>query len=163
MQQSNTARNQHPKKSHSPFSYWMGGKGEGIAANSLERGWIDESMVKEYKVRAVDDAGMIIPEYSLTTLTENWTDFINKMSQLEFVCHSLGCKGLITTKYHAEFAGEGIEYSWGLFKAMYRNYPLVSKKGKWNVDVLVLICKGCPDKRSGAEILQNGKELYDHV
>jgi hypothetical protein len=25
---------QHPKKSYSPFSYQMGGKGEGIAANS---------------------------------------------------------------------------------------------------------------------------------
>ncbi len=139
------------------------GKGKGLLQILWERGWIDESMVKEYKVRVVDDVGMIIPEYSLTTLMENWTDFINEMSQLEFVCHSLGCKGLITTKYHAEFAGEGIKYSWGLFKAMYRNYPLVSKKGKWNVDALVLICKGCPDKRSGAEILQNGKELYDHV
>ena len=54
---------------------------------------------------------MIIPQYSLTTLMESCTDFKNEMSQLEFVCHSLGCKALITTKYHAEFAGEGIEYS----------------------------------------------------
>jgi hypothetical protein len=62
---------------------------------------------------------------------ENCTDFKNEMSQLEFVCHSLGCKALITTKYHAVFAGEGIEYSWGLSisKTMYRKYPLVSKKG----------------------------------
>ncbi len=35
-QQSSTARNRHPKKSYSPISYHqMGGKGEGIAANSL--------------------------------------------------------------------------------------------------------------------------------
>ena len=39
-----------------------------------------------------------------------------------------------------EFAGEGIEYSWGLSKAMYRKYPLVSKKGKRNFDALVLKC-----------------------
>jgi hypothetical protein len=83
---------------------------------------------------------MIIPEYSLTTLMENCTDFKNEMSQLEFVCHSLGCKALITTKYHVEFAGEGIEYSWGLSKAMYRKYPLVSKKGKRNFDALALKC-----------------------
>jgi hypothetical protein len=83
---------------------------------------------------------MIIPEYSHTTLMENCTDFKNEMSQLEFVCHSLGCKALITTKYHVEFAGEGIEYSWGLSKAMYRKYPLVSKKGKRNFDALALKC-----------------------
>ena len=47
---------------------------------------------------------------------------------------------MITTKYHAEYAGEGIEYSWGLSKAMYRKYPLVSKKGKRNFDALALKC-----------------------
>lgn len=75
-----------------------------------------------------------------STLMESCTDFKTEMSQLEFVCHSLGCKALITTKYHAEFAGEGIEYSWGLSKAMYRKYPLVSKKGKRNFDALVSKC-----------------------
>ena len=75
----------------------------------MERGCIDESMIKEYKLRAVDDAGKIIPQYSLATLMESCTDFKNEMSQLEFVCHSLDGKALITTKCHAEFAGEGIE------------------------------------------------------
>ncbi len=154
--------NTQKRVTHHLVTRWEG-KGKGMLQILWERGWIDESMVKEYKVHAEDDVGMIIPEYSLTLLMENCTDFKSEMSQLEIVCHSIGCKALITTKYHAEFAGEGIKYSWGLFKAMYRNYPLVSKKGKWNVDALVLICKGCPDKRSGAEILQNGKELYDHV
>jgi len=37
----------------------------------------------------------------------------NEKSQLEYVCESLGVEALITTKYHAEYAGEGIEYSWG--------------------------------------------------
>jgi hypothetical protein len=47
---------------------------------------------------------------------------------------------LITTKYHAEYAGEGIEYSWGLSKAMYRKKPLESKKGKDNFHSLVHKC-----------------------
>ncbi len=55
--------------------------------------------------------------------------FKHEMSQLEFICHSLGCKAFTITKYHAEYTGEGIEYLWGLSKAMYRRYPLVSKKG----------------------------------
>jgi hypothetical protein len=116
------------------------GKGKGLMQILWERGWIDELMVKEYKVHVVDDVGIIIPEYSLTTLMENCTDFKNEMSQLDFVCHSLGLKALITTKYHAEFAREGIEYSWGLAKAMFRKYPLVSKKGKQNFDALVSKC-----------------------
>jgi len=64
----------------------------------------------------------------------------NEKSQLEYVCESLGVEALITTKYHAEYAGEGIEYSWGASKAVYRRYPLASKKGKENFDKLVSKC-----------------------
>jgi hypothetical protein len=39
-----------------------------------------------------------------------------------------------------EFAGEGIEYSWGFSKALYIRYPLESKKGKRNFDALVSKC-----------------------
>ena len=35
---------------------------------------------------------------------------------------------MITTKYHAEYAGEGVEYSWGFSKALYRRHPLAQKK-----------------------------------
>jgi hypothetical protein len=95
-------------------------------------------MLKEYKVHAVDNAGMLIPEYPLTTLMEECMDFQHEMLQLEFICHGLGYTALITTKYHAEFSGEGIEYSWGLSKAMYRKYPLVLKKGKQDLMLLSL-------------------------
>jgi len=46
-------------------------------------------------------------------MMENCFDFANEMSQLEFVCKSLGGRAVITTKFHAEYAGEGVEYSWG--------------------------------------------------
>jgi hypothetical protein len=52
-------------------------------------------------------------------MLETCTDFANEMTQLEFVCQSLGTEALITTKYHAEYAGEDIEYSWGAAKAVY--------------------------------------------
>jgi len=35
------------------------GKGKGLLQILWERGWLDESMAKEYKVRTLDDAGMI--------------------------------------------------------------------------------------------------------
>ncbi len=59
-------------------------------------------------MRTVDDVGMLTPEYSLATLMDDCTDFKHEMLQLKCVCHSLGCKVLITSKIHAEFAGEGI-------------------------------------------------------
>jgi hypothetical protein len=67
-------------------------------------------------------------------------DFENEVSQLEYVGQSLGVMVLITTKYHAEYAGEGIEYSWGYSKAIYRRAPLSAKKGKDNFDALVNKC-----------------------
>ena len=52
----------------------------------------------------------MIPELSLARLMENCFDFANEMYQLEFVCKSLGVMAVITTKFHAEYAGEGVEY-----------------------------------------------------
>ena len=37
-----------------------------------------------------------------------------------------------STKCHPELAGEGIEYSWGRAKSVYRRAMLVDKKGKEN-------------------------------
>ena len=47
---------------------------------------------------------------------------------------------IITTKYHAEYAGEGIEYSWGYSKSLYRRHPLAAKKGRDNFIKLVDKC-----------------------
>ena len=78
------------------------GKGKGLLQILWERGWLNESLIKQYKLRMEDDAGVLIPEFSLAHMMESCTDFQNEMSQLEFICHKLGCKVLITTKYHAE-------------------------------------------------------------
>jgi len=74
-------------------------------------------------------------------MLDSCVDFANKTTQLEYICKSLGAEALITMKYHAEYAGEGIEYSWGAAKAMYCCYPtLASKKGKEKVVDLMLKC-----------------------
>ncbi len=105
-----------------------------------ERGWINMNKLNEYKLAVQDNAGFVVPEYSLSVLMGRCTDFANEKTQLEFGCKSLGMEALITTKYPAEYAGEGIEYSWGASKAVYRKSPLTSKKGKEYVDKLVSKC-----------------------
>jgi hypothetical protein len=116
------------------------GKGKGMLQILYERGWICEEQLHRYKKKVVDDAGLIVKEYSLEHLLATCTDFANEQTQLEYVCSRLGVRVLITTKYHAEYAGEGIEYSWGAAKAIYRRYPLHSKKGKENFLGLVSKC-----------------------
>jgi hypothetical protein len=105
-----------------------------------EQVWINVNRLSEYKMMLQDDAGFIIKDYSLSILMGSCTDFANKKSQLEYVCQSLGIEALITTKYHAKYAGEGIKYFWGASKAVYHRYPSACKKGKANFDSLVAKC-----------------------
>ena len=55
---------------------------------------------------------------------------MNETTQLEFMAEQLGVKVILTTRYHAEFAGDGIEYAWGVSKSVYRKIPLQDKIGK---------------------------------
>ena len=99
-----------------------------------ERGWIDVSKLAKYQKEVVDDNDKVVHEFSLVAMMDSAPDFIAEMSQLEYVCKELGnragikVEAVMTTKYHAEYAGEGIEYSWGYSKALYRRQPLEKKK-----------------------------------
>ena len=65
-------------------------------------------------------------------------DFLaEEMTALQHVGKELGVSVIITPKFHAEMAGEGIEYSWGVAKSVYRHKPLESKKGKTSFKALV--------------------------
>ena len=116
------------------------GKGKGLLQVLWERGWVDDSKASQYKKVVTDDAGFPVKEFSLEMMLDSCIDFVNEKTQMEFVCDSLGAEALITTKYHAEYAGEGIEYSWGAAKAIYRRYPLAAKKGKEKFVGLVSKC-----------------------
>ena len=124
---------------HSVKAGWMG-KGKGYLQVLWERGHIDEKRLNEYKVRTEDDDGKLIPDLSLLHMMETCIDFASEVSQLEHVGQLLGVRVMITTKYHAEYAGEGVEYSWGFSKSVYRRHPLSAKKGKDHFDALVEKC-----------------------
>jgi len=84
---------------HRTVSGWQG-KGKGLLQILWERGFIDENKIRSYKVRSNNEDGNMIPEMSLAHLMENCFNFDNEMSQLEFVCKSLGVRAVITAKFH---------------------------------------------------------------
>ena len=117
------------------------GKGKGLLQVLWERGWIDVNKLDKYRMSGVvDGTGIVHNEFSLPHIMENCTDFANELSQLQHVCNELGVTAVTTTKYHAEYAGEGIEYSWGASKSLYRRQPLASKRSKASFDALVNKC-----------------------
>lgn len=116
------------------------GQNKGLYQVCVERGWANPEEKHKYKIVATDTDGNILPDYSLLHLVENFPDFKSETSQLEHICSKLGCEAIITTKYHAEFAGEGIEYTWGLSKLHFRRYPLEQKDSKQRFHALVRKC-----------------------
>lgn len=82
---------------------------------------------------ATDDDGEVLEgaeEWSLRVLMASCLDFAEEMTALQHVGNELGASVIISPKFHAELAGEGIEYSWGVTKGLYRRKPLHSKRSK---------------------------------
>ena len=67
-------------------------------------------------------------------------DFAQELTALQHVGSELGVSVIITPKFHCELAGEGIEYSWGVTKGVYRRKPLNSKRSKESFKALVHEC-----------------------
>ena len=92
-----------------------------------EKGCINEDDEVRYKYMATDDDGEEIEDYSLLRLIEGCLDFADEMTEMEVRGKELGATVLCTTKYHAEMAGEGIEYSWGVSKSRFRKIRISDK------------------------------------
>ena len=120
------------------------GQPKGLLQVLWERGWIDEGQLQKYTmVPATDDDGQVLDgaeEWSLRVLMASCLDFAEEMTALQHVGNELGVAVIISPKFHAELAGEGIEYSWGITKALYRRKPLHSKRSKESFKRLVLEC-----------------------
>jgi hypothetical protein len=67
-------------------------------------------------------------------------DFRDEETALQFLGRTIGVTVDCTPKFHAELAGEGIEYSWGFAKQLYRRKPVKLKKGRANFKALVRQC-----------------------
>jgi hypothetical protein len=120
------------------------GQAKGLLHVLWERGWINQNHLAKYTMDpAKDDDGEILEgaEYfSLRFLMASCLDFAEELTALQHVGKELGVEVIIMPKFHAELAGEGIEYSWGITKGVYRRKPLKSKKGKESFKALVDEC-----------------------
>jgi hypothetical protein len=117
------------------------GRAKGLLQVLWERGWIDVSQLDRYSMEpATDENGQVLEgaeEWSLKCLMASCLDFAEELTALQHVGSQLGVSVIITPKFHAELAGEGVEYSWGITKGLYRRKPLLSKKGKESFRKLV--------------------------
>ena len=120
------------------------GQPKGLLQVLWERGWIDDGKLDKYTMDPSTDAdGEIIEgaeEWSFRILMASCLDFAQELTALQHVGSELGVSVIITPKFHCELAGEGIEYSWGVSKSLYRRKPLISKKGKEAFKALVAEC-----------------------
>ena len=105
---------------------WMG-KPKGMRQILWERGWIDEGNIEKYQKIVVYEDGEVDDEYSLSVLMASCYDFQHELTEIESLAQKLGVKVMCTTKYHAEIAGEGIEYAWGVAKSLFRKIRISTK------------------------------------
>jgi hypothetical protein len=115
---------------------WVG-KPKGMLQILWERGFIDtaaktpQEAAEFYTVNGRKDAfGNILENTSLKKLMQRLTDFIEEETLLQYHGRLQGAIVDRTPKCHPEMAGEGIEYSWGCAKGMYRRLPFKCKRNK---------------------------------
>jgi len=83
-----------------------------------------------------NEAGKV--EYS--SVLSMCLDFLEEKTCLMYLGEHLNVEVDRSTKCHPELAGEGIEYTWGRAKGLYRKARLLDKKGKENFLALVKRC-----------------------
>jgi hypothetical protein len=116
---------------------WVG-KPKGIKQVLWEQGLLDPSVTYVSKVKKNDPNHEGKVEYS--AVLADCTDFLEEKTSLTYLGERLGIEVDRSTKCHPELAGEGIEYSWGRAKSVYRRAKLAEKKGKENFRRLVKSC-----------------------
>ena len=123
---------------------WQG-KPKGVLQVLWERGLIESKALDKYTVdgRRNVITGKVDLQYSLRQILANCRDFKDKETALQHLGRQLGVTVLLTPKFHAELAGEGVEYSWAHGKAFYRRLPVSKKRGRDNFKQLVKDCT-CP-------------------
>ena len=120
---------------------WQG-QPKGLLQVLWERGLIPEHSLERYTLDGRKDTitGVVDLHYSLRNLLAECTDFKEEETALQYLGTQLGVTVQLTPKFHAELAGEGVEYSWAHAKAFYRCVPVSRKRGRENVKDLVKEC-----------------------
>jgi hypothetical protein len=112
------------------------GKAKGLRQILWERGLLDPEL-KYTKQGPTDEDGNVDCSKSLTCLMRACPDFRNEKNALQHLGDQLGVVVLSTPKYHAELAGEGVEYMWALCKNWFKRQPLNKRKSRADFKKLV--------------------------
>ena len=62
------------------------------------------------KIKKDDADGAVDEELSIQCLIKSCLDFTNEIAELQPMGEKMGVRVISTTKFHAEMAGDGIEY-----------------------------------------------------
>ena len=112
---------------------WVG-QPKGLLQVLSERGLTERGSLEKYTLDGRKDniTGTIYLQCLLHHIMTECTDFKHGESALQYLGSQVGVKVLLTPKFHAELAGERVEYTWAHAKAYYRRMPLSRKRGKEN-------------------------------
>ena len=112
-------------------------RAKGLRQVLWERGLLDP--LQSYTVNGPKDIdGMVDPMRSYKSLMSNCMDFRTELTALQNLGNLLGVAVGATLKYHAELAGEGIEYVWALSKNWFKRQPLAKRKKQADFKELVI-------------------------
>jgi hypothetical protein len=91
----------------------------------------NENTDKVHTIDGQKDAlGVLNQDFSLKSLLGSCVDFDEEETMLQSMGRKMGALIDRTLKYHPDFAGEGIKYSWGCAKHYYQRLPLEEKRKK---------------------------------
>ncbi|KAG7354913.1 hypothetical protein IV203_004269 [Nitzschia inconspicua] len=131
---------------------WVG-EPKGLLQVARERGLIDHNNHHLYSANPKKNAdGTLNDEKSLRSIVGQCTDFQNELTHLQVMANELKVQVMFTPKFHAEMAGEGIEYSWGFAKGSYRRKPLQKKRKRSDFEDLVDECTNVETELTKARI-----------
>ena len=102
---------------------WVGTP-KGLRQVLWERGLIPADSIVQYTRNHKD------PKYNLVQIMASCQDFLEETNLLQDTLIKRGIVIIKSPKCHAELAGEGIEYTWGFVKNIYRRLPLSHKQSK---------------------------------
>ena len=102
---------------------WLGAP-KGLRQVLWERGLIPRDGYNKYTKSHKES------DFNLVQIMASCTDFLEETNLLQDTLIKRGVIVIKSPKCHAELAGEGIEYSWGLAKNRYRRLPYAQKRNK---------------------------------
>jgi hypothetical protein len=103
---------------------------------------IDEQQLERYTLDGGKNpiTGVVDLQYALRHLLSECKDFKDKETALQYLGTELGVTVDLTPKFHAELAGEGVEYCWAHAKSYNRRVPVSRKRERENFKLLVREC-----------------------